>query len=392
VSLVDKLRTHPHANDIVGLPDAYVPIVNVNFSGLMIDLVWAPLKLTTFPASLDIFSERFMEYVHEDGVRGLMGIRSDHAILRLVPNVDNFRTTLRAVKLWAEHRGIYSGMLGYLNGAACAVLTARICQMYPNSSPSLLLFKFFSGYAQWKWGTPGGAPVELADDARVFAKSPAQHPLPSANDVDKNTKSPMIILTPGFEPQNTMRIASNTTVSVIQAELARAKKIVDYITGYTSTTSDAIIYPAISVQRGNWDALFEKVCVTDVSATFVHVHIAGSASSTSEAWRARVASRLRQLIGRLEHNGQGSVEFRPMPCCYKGSTNRLAVQSGVSYVIGVTYKSSSLPAEGVTVAWRDHLAQASSAWVTDTMAWDRRSADQIVTVTVVPKANLPALV
>ncbi|OWJ99686.1 hypothetical protein Celaphus_00009703, partial [Cervus elaphus hippelaphus] len=32
-------------------------------------------------------------------------------ILHLVPNADNFRLTLRAIKLWAKHHNIYSRIL-----------------------------------------------------------------------------------------------------------------------------------------------------------------------------------------------------------------------------------------------------------------------------------------
>ena len=51
-------------------------------------------------------------------------------------------------------RGVYSNVLGFLAGISIALLTARICQLWPNAAPNTLVHAFFRLYEQWKWPNP----------------------------------------------------------------------------------------------------------------------------------------------------------------------------------------------------------------------------------------------
>ncbi|MGH0140997.1 UNVERIFIED_CONTAM: hypothetical protein FKN15_072422 [Acipenser sinensis] len=114
--------------------DAFVPVIKFKFDSIEIDLLFARLALPAIPDNLD-----------------LRGCRVTDEILHLVPNKENFRLTLRAIKLWAKRRGIYSNMLGFLGGVSWAMLVARTCQLYPNAVAATLVHKFFLVFSKWHY-------------------------------------------------------------------------------------------------------------------------------------------------------------------------------------------------------------------------------------------------
>lgn len=67
------------------------------------------------------------------------------------PNQENFKSTLRLIKVWAKNRGISSNQMGYLGGISWAILVAKICQLFPNHYPNKLLSEFFQIFSIWDW-------------------------------------------------------------------------------------------------------------------------------------------------------------------------------------------------------------------------------------------------
>ena len=76
-------------------------------------------------------------------MKSLLGTMIGHSLLKAVPNANTFQTVLRVVKAWAKRRCIYGKVYGYLGGLAWAVLTARVCQLYPSALPAMVLRNFF---------------------------------------------------------------------------------------------------------------------------------------------------------------------------------------------------------------------------------------------------------
>ncbi|KAL9271608.1 Nuclear poly(A) polymerase 1-like protein [Drosera capensis] len=112
-----------------------VPVMKFKFNGVSIDLLYANLALWVIPEDLDITQDSMLQNADKRTVRILNGYRVTDQILRLVPNIQNFHTTLRCMRFWAKRRGVYSIVAGFLGGINWALLVARICQLYPNALP-----------------------------------------------------------------------------------------------------------------------------------------------------------------------------------------------------------------------------------------------------------------
>ena len=122
--------------------DAHVPVMKFKFDGIPIDLFYATISYLVVPQDLYISNMSVLFNVDEPTVRNLNGYRVIDQILKLMPNVEHFRTTLRCLKIWAKRRGVYSNVIGFLGGVNLAFLVARVCQLYPNVVLSMLVSPF----------------------------------------------------------------------------------------------------------------------------------------------------------------------------------------------------------------------------------------------------------
>uniref|UniRef100_A0A8C9VPS3 Poly(A) polymerase n=1 Tax=Scleropages formosus TaxID=113540 RepID=A0A8C9VPS3_SCLFO len=229
----EKLKKHEEIKELRAVEDAFVPVIKFKFYGIEIDLLFARLALHTIPDHLDLRGDFLLRNLDIRCIRSLNGCRVTDEILHLVPNKENFRLTLRAIKLWAKRRGIYSNVLGFLGGVSWAMLVARTCQLYPNAIAATLVYKFFLIFSKWEWPNP------------VLLKQPEESHLnlpvwdPRVNPADRYHLMP--IITPAYPQQNSTYNVSTSTRAIVTEEFKYG----------LSVTEDILL------GKADWSRLFE---------------------------------------------------------------------------------------------------------------------------------------
>ncbi|XP_022121773.2 poly(A) polymerase type 3 isoform X1 [Pieris rapae] len=290
-SFYDLLKQQPQVKDLRAVEDAFVPVIKMNFDGIEIDLLFARLALKEIPDSFDLRDDILLKNLDQKCVRSLNGCRVTDEILRLVPNINNFRLTLRAIKLWAKRHGIYSNTLGYLGGVSWAMLVARTCQLYPNALPATLVHKFFLVFSQWKWPQP----VLLKQPDSVNLGFPVWDP--RVNMSDRFHLMP--IITPAYPQQNSTFNVSASTRTVIMEEFRLGLAITD----------------EIMLGKCGWEKLFEAPNFFSRYKHFI-VLLASSANGDDQLqWCGLIESKIRHLITTLERNQHITIAH-VNPECY----------------------------------------------------------------------------
>lgn len=272
----EMLQNVPEVTELTQVPDAYVPVVNMEFSGICIDLVFARLPFASIPEDLDLLDHNLLKNLDEKSMLSLNGSRATDEILRLVPDVLTFHGALRCIKLWAKRRGLYNNAMGYLGGVACALLTARICQLYPNASASAIVTRFFKIYQQWAWPQP------------VYLKPIEDFPLnqkvwnPKLYPADRNHRMPVI--TPAYPSMCSTHNVTKSTLALMTSEFARGSEMM------------------LKIEQGSasWADLFAR---SDFFARYRHFFQILAVSESAEdhrIWSGFVESKVRILMNKLE--------------------------------------------------------------------------------------------
>lgn len=253
--------------------NAFVPVLKTKICGIELDILFSTLALRTIPIGQELRDSNLLKGLDQQSIRSLNGCRVTDEILSLVPNVDSFRLALRAIKLWAKKRGIYSNVLGYLGGVSWAILTARTCQLYPKAVAATIVNKLFFVFSNWEWP----APVLLVDlcnnDLGLQVWDPRLNP------ADKYHVMP--IITPSYPQQNSTFNVTRSTRTVISDQFKQAKVITDEIIKGTKS----------------WDAFFEPIDFFGLYKKFLVLRV-----SPQPEWVSLVESKIRTFVQSLEQH------------------------------------------------------------------------------------------
>lgn len=147
------LKNNEDVKELRAVENAFVPVIKLVFCNIEMDLLFARLALPEVPDDLSLLDESLLKNLDPKCVRSLNGCRVTDEILHLVPNIENFRLTLRAVKLWAKKpwnllqciRFSWWCVLGYVSCSHMSVVS-KCCGS--NTSSKILSCVFKMGLAK----------------------------------------------------------------------------------------------------------------------------------------------------------------------------------------------------------------------------------------------------
>ncbi|XWS26365.1 hypothetical protein CRYUN_Cryun26dG0026200 [Craigia yunnanensis] len=289
IILHDILAEMEEVTELQPVPDAHVPVMKFKFQGISIDLLYASISLLVVPDDLDISCGSVLHNVDEQTVRSLNGCRVADQILKLVPNVEHFRMTLRCLKFWAKRRGVYSNVTGFLGGVNWALLVARVCQLYPNAVPSMLVSRFFRVYTQWRWPNPVMLCSIEEDELGFPVWDPRKNP--------RDRFHHMPIITPAYPCMNSSYNVSISTLRVMMEQFQCGNRICE----------------DIELNKAQWSTLFEPYLFFEAYKNYLQVDIVSADADDLLAWKGWVESRLRQLTLKIERDTKGMLQCHPYP-------------------------------------------------------------------------------
>ncbi|KFK32539.1 hypothetical protein AALP_AA6G256000 [Arabis alpina] len=289
IILRDMLAEMEEVTELQPVADAHVPVMKFKFQGISIDLLYAKISLLVVPQDLDISNSSLLCDVDEQTVRSLNGCRVADQILKLVPNSEHFRTTLRCLKYWAKKRGVYSNVTGFLGGVNWALLVARLCQLYPNAIPSMLVSRFFRVFTQWHWPNPVMLCAIEEDELGFPVWDPRK------NHRDRYHHMP--IITPAYPCMNSSYNVSQSTLRVLTEQFQFGNKICQ----------------EIELNKQHWSSLFEQYMFFEAYKNYLQVDVLAADAEDLLAWKGWVESRFRQLTLKIERDTNGMLMCHPQP-------------------------------------------------------------------------------
>eukprot|EP00036_Acanthoecidae_sp_10tr_P005016 CAMPEP_0182934084 /NCGR_PEP_ID=MMETSP0105_2-20130417/35428_1 /TAXON_ID=81532 ORGANISM="Acanthoeca-like sp., Strain 10tr" /NCGR_SAMPLE_ID=MMETSP0105_2 /ASSEMBLY_ACC=CAM_ASM_000205 /LENGTH=605 /DNA_ID=CAMNT_0025072895 /DNA_START=5 /DNA_END=1822 /DNA_ORIENTATION=- len=284
------LKEHKEVEDLTLVPEAYVPAIKLEFMGIEMDLLFAQLTQTSVSEDIELMNIDLLRNLDDKSVRSVNGCRVTDSLLSLVPNKDTFRLALRCIKLWAKRRGVYGNVYGYPGGVAWAIMTARVCQFYPNAAAAMIITKFFMIYKDWDFANYeiSLCPVEGHPHGWRLPTNP-WNTRDNGNDL-------MPVLTTSYP-------AINTCHNVIASTLSRLKD--EWCRGYE-------LCPKILAGAAKWEKLWDPIDLFCEFKQFVQITARAPTPQTMSAFAGLVQSTLRVFVSGFPPD----FHAVPFPKCY----------------------------------------------------------------------------
>ncbi len=320
-SLVSILQNDKRCKNVHPIPTAYTPVIKFvlqcgektaastddeEIHNIHIDLVFARVSDTTKLQEYHKRKTLAVQYRIDDidlqdqdeiGIRCLNGARVTQMILDSVRNdVRKFQVVLCAVKQWAQVRGIYSNVLGFLGGVNWAILVAWVCKHYPDANVSRTLNIFFEVFSKWQWNTP----VLLGD--RIADAPPICDPLTKTRAIQLPAWNPSInprdglhlmpIITPAYPSMNSSYNVDFPQLRCIQHEMI--------LTSSMLSRSTPIANKVHASTENIYRKLFQPSDFFERHEQYIQINISSTNEADFTKWFRFVESKLRNLISSLE--------------------------------------------------------------------------------------------
>lgn len=281
--LKDDLLSCQDVRNLNAVEDAFVPVMEFEYQGVSIDLLFARLgDNNRYPKDdkgmLNIMDDNILLGVDPATMTSLNGPRVTNMISELVSqSYDRFLIVLRCIRRWAKKRGLYGNKMGYLGGVNCNILVAFICQLYPKACPYALLQGFFRQYMKWDWQR---TPIQLNNIQKLNIDKFDEQVWTAEKSYDL-----MPLITPAYPAMNSSYNVNSNTLHVMKEEFTR---------GYDVILS--LLKERKWQDPQSWGKLFEPSDFFLKYSHYLACHIVGDGdSSRSRSWIGFVESRLRRL-------------------------------------------------------------------------------------------------
>ena len=175
-----------------------------------------------------------------------------------------------------HYGGVYSNVLGFFGGVNLAILVARVCQLYPNAAPSMLVYSFFQLWDAWQWTTPVMLTpiVDEGHGLRVWDER-----------VNKAERFQLMkIITPAYPAQNSTFNVTHSTLHVLKQEFKKGREVC----------------AKILLGAAKWESLWEPLPFFQMHKHYLQVTMCASTEEDFKKWEGWVHSRLRLLVQAVE--------------------------------------------------------------------------------------------